>query len=49
MFKLNPVEYDEFIQEVETRMLEETDYALELNRSMELSEKSCSSKEYYLP
>ena len=25
MFKLNPVEYDEFIQEVETRMLEETD------------------------
>ena len=40
MFKLNPVEYDEFIQEVETRMLEETDYTLELQRSMDLSEKS---------
>ncbi len=40
MFKLNPVEYDEFIQEVETRMLEETDYTLELQRSMDLSVKS---------
>ena len=40
MFKLNPVEYDEFIQEVELRLMEETDYALELERSIELSEKS---------
>jgi len=40
MFKLNPVEYDEFIQEVEMRMMEETDYALELERSIELSVKS---------
>jgi predicted unusual protein kinase regulating ubiquinone biosynthesis (AarF/ABC1/UbiB family) len=40
MFKLNPVEYDEFIQEVETRMMEETDYDLELKRSMELSKKT---------
>lgn len=37
MFNLNPVEYDEFIYEVEQRMLEETDYHLELQRSMELS------------
>lgn len=37
MFKLNPIEYDEFIQEVEQRMMEETDYVLELKRSMELS------------
>jgi predicted unusual protein kinase regulating ubiquinone biosynthesis (AarF/ABC1/UbiB family) len=37
MFKLNAVEYDEFIQEVEGRMLEETDYTLELKRSIELS------------
>jgi predicted unusual protein kinase regulating ubiquinone biosynthesis (AarF/ABC1/UbiB family) len=37
MFKLNPVEYDEFIQEVEQRMMEETDYVLELRRSIELS------------
>lgn len=40
MFKLNPVEYDEFIKEVEFRMLEETDYILELERSMELSQKT---------
>jgi predicted unusual protein kinase regulating ubiquinone biosynthesis (AarF/ABC1/UbiB family) len=39
MFNLNPVEYDEFIQEVEMRMMEETDYVLELKRSIELSEK----------
>jgi predicted unusual protein kinase regulating ubiquinone biosynthesis (AarF/ABC1/UbiB family) len=40
MFKLNPVEYDEFIQEVEMRMLEETDYELELQRSMALSSQT---------
>jgi predicted unusual protein kinase regulating ubiquinone biosynthesis (AarF/ABC1/UbiB family) len=40
MFKLNPVEYDEFIQEVEMRMMEETDYALELQRSIELSQRT---------
>ncbi|HPW64482.1 MAG TPA: AarF/UbiB family protein, partial [Cyclobacteriaceae bacterium] len=40
MFKLNPAEYDEFIGEVETRLLEEADYKLELKRSMELS-KGC--------
>jgi predicted unusual protein kinase regulating ubiquinone biosynthesis (AarF/ABC1/UbiB family) len=40
MFDLNPADYNEFIQEVEQRMMEETDYQLELKRSMELSEKS---------
>lgn len=49
MFKLNPVEYNEFIQEVETRMLEETDYTLELKRSMELSEKSKGIKNILFP
>lgn len=39
MFQLSPTEYDEFIKEVEVRMLEETDYTLELERSVELSEK----------
>lgn len=39
MFKINPVEYEEFIQEVELRMMEETDYTLELKRSIELSKK----------
>ena len=38
MFKLNATEYDEFIQEVQARMLEEADYTLELNRSVRLSE-----------
>jgi len=40
MFKLNPVEYDEFIQEVEQRMMEETDYTLELRRSIDLSSRT---------
>src|SRR5690606_23886585 len=39
MFHLSPTEYDEFIKEVEMRMMEETDYALELERSVELSQK----------
>lgn len=41
MFSINPVEYTEFIKEVELRLLEETDYDLELKRSLELS-KACS-------
>jgi predicted unusual protein kinase regulating ubiquinone biosynthesis (AarF/ABC1/UbiB family) len=49
MFKLNPVEYDEFIQEVEMRMLEETDYVLELHRSIELSKKSGHIKDLVFP
>ena len=49
MFKLNPVEYDEFIQEVESRMLEETDYALELQRSMDLSARSRHLKNIIFP
>ncbi len=39
MFNLNPVEYEEFIGEIELRMTEETDYKLELKRSRELSSK----------
>jgi predicted unusual protein kinase regulating ubiquinone biosynthesis (AarF/ABC1/UbiB family) len=49
MFELNPTEYDEFIQEVEARMLEETDYGLELSRSMDLSEKSNKIKNTIFP
>ncbi len=41
MFNLNAAEYDEFIGEVESRLLEEADYTLELKRSMELS-KQCA-------
>jgi predicted unusual protein kinase regulating ubiquinone biosynthesis (AarF/ABC1/UbiB family) len=39
MFKLNPTEYAEYIQEVQSRMMEEADYSLELERSMNLSMK----------
>lgn len=49
MFKLNPVEYDTFIEEVEQRMLEETDYTLELSRSMELSGKTGHLKNVVFP
>lgn len=49
MFKLNPVEYDEFIREVESRMLEETDYTLELKRSMDLSERTRHLKNVIFP
>ncbi|MDV3307463.1 MAG: AarF/ABC1/UbiB kinase family protein [Cyclobacteriaceae bacterium] len=40
MFHLSPTEYDQFISEVEMRMLEETDYELELQRSIALSTRS---------
>lgn len=49
MFKLNPVEYDEFIQEVEMRMMEETDYLLELNRSISLSNKTSHIENVVFP
>ena len=49
MFKLNPVEYEEFIGEVESRLLEEADYQLELRRSMEMSEKSRSMETLVFP
>jgi predicted unusual protein kinase regulating ubiquinone biosynthesis (AarF/ABC1/UbiB family) len=49
MFKLSPTEYDEFIQEVESRMLEETDYDLELKRSMDLSQRTRHLKNVVFP
>lgn len=49
MFKLNPVEYEEFIGEVESRLLEEADYVLELKRSMEMSLKSKGLKNVVFP
>lgn len=49
MFKLNPVEYDEFIHEVEMRMMEETDYVLELQRSIDLSRKTSHLKNVAFP
>ncbi len=49
MFKLNPVEYEEFIGEVESRLMEEADYKLELQRSMEMSESSRTMKNLVFP
>ena len=49
MFNLNPVEYDEFIREVEVRMLEETDYSLELKRSIDLSQRSREVRNIVFP
>src|SRR5690606_4125262 len=49
MFNLNPVEYDEFIHEVEMRMMEETDYELELQRSLELSSRSAAIADVVFP
>jgi predicted unusual protein kinase regulating ubiquinone biosynthesis (AarF/ABC1/UbiB family) len=49
MFNLNAVEYDEFIREVELRMLEETDYVLELERSVDLSERTKSIDNIIFP
>jgi predicted unusual protein kinase regulating ubiquinone biosynthesis (AarF/ABC1/UbiB family) len=39
MFKLNPADYEEFIGEVESKLIEEANYTLELERSIELSQK----------
>lgn len=49
MFRLNAAEYDEFIEEVEMRMMEETDYALELKRSIELSTSTAHLEELVFP
>ncbi|GCC53118.1 ABC transporter [Chryseotalea sanaruensis] len=49
MFELNASEYDDYIQEVEARMLEETDYDLELKRSLDLSVKSGKIKNVIFP
>lgn len=49
MFNLNEAEFGDFIKEVELRMMEETDYELELHRSMELSEKSSHLENVVFP
>lgn len=49
MFKLNPVEYDEFIGEVQSRLLEEANYSLELERSLQLSKKCANIPNLVFP
>ncbi|MCG8321646.1 MAG: AarF/ABC1/UbiB kinase family protein [Cytophagales bacterium] len=40
MFKINTSELEQYIGEVEEKLIEETNYSLELQRSMQLTEKS---------
>lgn len=42
MFKLNEIELNQYMEEVESKLKEETDYDLELERSVEIGE-ACSS------
>lgn len=49
MFKLNPADYEEFIGEVQSRLLEEANYTLELERSVELSQKCASIDNIVFP
>ncbi|MEJ2006195.1 MAG: AarF/UbiB family protein, partial [Cyclobacteriaceae bacterium] len=39
MFRINSVELDQYLGEVETKLKEETDYQLELRRSVDISDK----------
>lgn len=49
MFNINPVDYNEFIREVEERLLEEADYSLELQRSMEISKRCAHLPNLFFP
>ncbi len=49
MFKLNPSEYNEFIGEVESRLLEEANYELELQRSIDLSTRCREIPNLFFP
>lgn len=49
MFKLNEADYNEFVTEVEGRLLEEADYSLELERSIQLSGECRELKDLVFP
>ncbi|NOS92944.1 MAG: AarF/ABC1/UbiB kinase family protein [Cyclobacteriaceae bacterium] len=49
MFKLNASEYNEFIGEVESRLLEEANYELELQRSIDLSTRCKDIPNLFFP
>ena len=49
MFKLNVSEYNEFIGEVESRLLEEANYELELQRSIDLSTRCKDIPNLFFP
>jgi len=49
MFNINPAEYEEFIVEVEQRLLEETNYGLELKNGTEISARCSVLKNLCFP
>ena len=49
MFKIPSVELDQYLGEVESKLLEETDYTLELERSMEISSECHGLKDIIFP
>ncbi|MEQ9299089.1 MAG: AarF/ABC1/UbiB kinase family protein [Cyclobacteriaceae bacterium] len=49
LFNLNEVELDHYMEEVEGKLLEETDYALELDRSMSITKNTAHIKNLFFP
>lgn len=49
LLNLNDAEIDRYFEEVETKLLEEADYVLELNRSIELTKASSVIKDLFFP
>ncbi len=49
LFNLNEVELDHYMEEVEGKLLEETDYDLELSRSMSITKQTGHIKNLFFP
>ena len=49
MFKINTVELEQYIGEVEEKLIEETNYGLELERSIQLTKKSAHLANVHFP
>lgn len=49
MFNISAAELDQYMEEVEAKLLEETDYALELERSMEITRLCEGMDDLYFP
>lgn len=49
LFNLNEVELDHYMEEVEGKLLEETDYGLELERSMSITKNTAHIKNLFFP
>lgn len=49
MFKISNIELEQYIGEVEEKLIEETNYSLELERSIQLTQKSAHVANVYFP